>query len=381
MRIWILCALAGCGGDVGVATIEVTPAEATLIPLDTIRLAAVARDAGGQAVPGVPVGWTTSDAAIATVTAGEVTGLAPGEATITASAEGVAGHVRITVRDAPAVRWGHALVYDAARARVLLFGGSTGMTFHGDTWVWDGTRWGRLPVTGPSPRDQHVMAYDGTRGRVVLFGGRLADGSKAADTWEWDGVAWSERSSAGPPPREHHTAGFDVGRNRFVVHGGQSPTATLTDTWAWDGATWTERATTVPAPRQLPSRGTVYSAPRGTLLMTIGDLTAGMSELWEWDGSSWIAVADGGIDADSPLPLAETGTPGEALALDEGAARTWKWDGAAWTRVATTGPPPRFVSAMAYDAARAEVVLFGGSIPDGYLGDTWVWDGTAWHER
>ena len=74
--------------------------------------------------------------------------------------------------------------------------------------------------------------------------------------------------------------------------------------------------------------------------------------------------------------------PHEALgALDESVAHTWKWDGAAWTRVATTGPPPRFVSAMAYDAARAEVVLFGGSVPDGYLGDTWVWDGTAWHER
>jgi hypothetical protein len=35
---------------------------------------------------------------------------------------------------------------------------------------------------------------------------------------------------------------------------------------------------------------------------------------------------------------------------------------------------------MAYDAARGEVVLFGGW--DGtLLGDTWTWDGTTWTEE
>ena len=29
---------------------------------------------------------------------------------------------------------------------------------------------------------------------------------------------------------------------------------------------------------------------------------------------------------------------------------------------------------MTYDAARDDVVLFGG----GYTGDTWIWDGTTW---
>jgi hypothetical protein len=132
----------------------------------------------------------------------------------------------------------------------------------------------------------------------------------------------------------------------------------------------------------------VFSTTRGTLLMTIGDLTAGSSELWEWNGTAWAAVASGQLDADSPLPLAETGTPGEILALEETptaatAAHTWRWSGAGWTRVATTGPPPRFVSALAFDAARGEVVLFGGAVPaaTGYLGDTWTWSGGAWHAR
>jgi len=285
------------------------------------------------------------------------------------------------------VRWGHALAHDAARGTTILFGGSTGTTFHGDTWAWDGAQWRRLMVTGPSPRDQHVMAYDTARQRIVLFGGRLADNTKATDTWEWDGAAWTLRASAGPPAREHHAGGYDAARARFIVHGGQSSSGVLADTWAWDGASWTQAASSVPAPRELPSRGMVFSAPRGTLLMTIGDLAARRSELWEWNGAAWAAVAGGQLDAESPLPLVETGTAGEALAINEapagGSAETWRWAGGRWTRVATAGPPTRFVSAMAFDAARGETILFGGSAPDGkrFLGDTWSWDGSAWHAR
>ena len=54
---------------------------------------------------------------------------------------------------------------------------------------------------------------------------------------------------------------------------------------------------------------------------------------------------------------------------------TWVWDGTFWTQVADTGPLARSGHAMAYDSARRQVVLFGGG-PG--LVDTWVWDGVAW---
>jgi hypothetical protein len=235
------------------------------------------------------------------------------------------------------------------------------------------------------------MAYDSARGRVVLFGGRLADSTSATDTWEWDGAVWSQRATSGPPARVHHSGGFDAARGRFVVHGGQTREGVvLTDTWEWDGASWAERATTVPADRALPSRGTVFSSPRGTLLMAIGDLAAGQSDLWEWNGTVWTAVDGGTVAAESPMTMAETGTAGEALALDEAphassSVHTWRWSGTAWAQAAAAGPPARFVSALAYDAARGRVVLFGGSGPENpsigrYLDDTWLWNGAAWQE-
>src|SRR5436309_145576 len=88
----------------------------------------------------------------------------------------------------------HAMAYDSARGRVVLFGGS-GL---GDTWEWDGTSWTQRASSGPPPRYKHAMAYDSARGRVVLFGGDGAAGPYLADTWEWDGTAWTQRSPSGP---------------------------------------------------------------------------------------------------------------------------------------------------------------------------------------
>ena len=46
-------------------------------------------------------------------------------------------------------------------------------------------------------------------------------------------------------------------------------------------------------------------------------------------------------------------------------------------------PPARRGHAMAYDAIRQQTVLFGGLDQTGQpdaLGDTWIWNGTSWSE-
>ena len=64
---------------------------------------------------------------------------------------------------------------------------------------------------------------------------------------------------------------------------------------------------------------------------------------------------------------------------------TWTWNGTAWTRLSTTGPSPRYLASMAYDAARQRVVLYGGQtgvFPNiTVLRDTWEWDGASWTRR
>ena len=46
-------------------------------------------------------------------------------------------------------------------------------------------------------RDGPALAYDAARGRVVLFGG--SGGGYLADTWEWDGNDWIQRTPSNSP--------------------------------------------------------------------------------------------------------------------------------------------------------------------------------------
>jgi hypothetical protein len=60
---------------------------------------------------------------------------------------------------------------------------------------------------------------------------------------------------------------------------------------------------------------------------------------------------------------------------------TWLWNGTNWTQAnPANSPSPRYSSAMDYDAAQGQVVLFGGynAYTGAVLGDTWAWNGTRW---
>ena len=82
-----------------VASVTVTPATATVTVGGTQTFTAAAFDAAQQPITGVTFTWTTSNAAIATVTAsGVATGVAAGDATITAAApNGVSGSAAMHV--------------------------------------------------------------------------------------------------------------------------------------------------------------------------------------------------------------------------------------------------------------------------------------------
>lgn len=85
-------------GPVPVATVNVSPPSATLSVGATQLLAATTRDASGNVLAGRTVTWSSSSAAIASVSSsGLVTAVAAGGATITATSEGQVGAAAITV--------------------------------------------------------------------------------------------------------------------------------------------------------------------------------------------------------------------------------------------------------------------------------------------
>lgn len=210
----------------------------------------------------------------------------------------------------PAPRRHTALAYDSVRKRTILFGGSDqpGMdellvpkdkVIEPDprTWEWDGTGWSVRATNGPRPRYGHAMAFDSARGRVVLFGGGYEEFTKGkkpekinrylGDTWEWDGRAWTQVSDIGPAPRIWHSMAYDPERGRMVLFSGQiaDPTKSAaevipTDTWEWDGHLWSQVANIGPGHWMLA--GLAYDIAHHQMVL-FGGVGKGANEsIWIW---------------------------------------------------------------------------------------------------
>ena len=81
-----------------VSAVVVSPAADTLVEGDTLHLSAEAVDGNGHAVAGAEFEWASSDTQVATADdSGLVTGVAEGEAEITAASSGVTGRAQVTV--------------------------------------------------------------------------------------------------------------------------------------------------------------------------------------------------------------------------------------------------------------------------------------------
>jgi len=98
----LLCAACsgGNGGSTGpaaVASVQLNAPTNTIAVNQTTTFTAIALDASGNSTMGGTVTWQTSSAAVATVTAGLVTGVAPGSATITATIGTKSSQTTITV--------------------------------------------------------------------------------------------------------------------------------------------------------------------------------------------------------------------------------------------------------------------------------------------
>src|SRR5207249_1403049 len=88
--------------SVPVASVTVSPATANVFAGATTQLSATLKDAAGNVLTGRAVAWTSSNTAIATVSAaGLVTGVAAGSAMITATSEGQSGTASVTVANVP----------------------------------------------------------------------------------------------------------------------------------------------------------------------------------------------------------------------------------------------------------------------------------------
>jgi hypothetical protein len=244
--------------------------------------------------------------------------------------------------------------------------------------------WSTLsPPLSPPPLAYASMAYDSDNATVVLFGGQGTDGTLSSDTWVWNGSTWTRFASA-VPARKMAAMAFDPALHQLILFGGQgSGNQLLNDTWAWNGVSWVI---------QTPSTGAVPPPREGA---SLGFDTNDQLVLFGGGGAPGAGPVANGKSAVTLLPSASppaassgvTSGPGTAVLADSPLVTqgdTWVWTGSAWTQQAVVAPPARTDAAMAWDGARHQTILFGGSstpvgaAPARLLGDTWVWGNGAW---
>lgn len=338
----------------------------------------------------------------------------------------------IATAGGPPPRSGFACAYDSTRAEFVLFGGEA-LSALADTWLFDGSAWRQAtPVASPSGRRYASMAYDLARSRVVMFGGFLGT-TASQETHEWDGVNWTAVAAANPPsPRAFAGMAYDARNARTVLFGGAESISTnvptLDDTWAFDGQQWQQIAVpTPPLADRLPSL--CFDYVRSEIVMIDGlpaDPVA--AEPMSFDGVRWQALGVAPHPGRRSQANVVAAPGGDGMIVLEESGSAWHFDGHAFTRLSTpapnhrlrastaaapgmayvfggfdlatssylgdlwidsgagfapvpaTGPSPRTGAALAYDEARARLVLFGGSDFNGLMGDTWTFDGIAWQQ-
>ena len=85
-----------------VDAVVASPSSVQIVAGESLMLAATVTDASGLPVPNTPIAWTTSDAGVALVSsAGQLTAVVPGTATVTAAANGRTSAIAVTVLPVP----------------------------------------------------------------------------------------------------------------------------------------------------------------------------------------------------------------------------------------------------------------------------------------
>jgi hypothetical protein len=295
--------------------------------------------------------------------------LKPTLAPTTSSAAATWSRLSIT---APTPWRGMTIAFDANRKVVVLFGGTgeTGMVLN-ETWEFDGKSWSKIATAHmPPARFWHGMAYDAARSKVVLFGGWQTDnGGALSDTWEYDGKDWTQIQTANPGARGYGPGMvYDTCRKKVVLFGGAATSGDYYgDTWEYDGTSWKKVAT-----QNAPSkRGLTAMAFDSTRCVTVlfGGINNGVgyNDTWEYNGVNWSKIAIATAPAARwAHALTYDSLLGQVLlfggytpATNKQVNDTWVYDGQGWVKLTpTTSPSIREQHVLAFDGSR--VLLYGG---------------------
>jgi hypothetical protein len=159
------------------------------------------------------------------------------------------------------------------------------------------------------------------------------------------------------------------------------------DVWKWDGESWKRLYATGPGLKSL-SAGALNK--KTGLIHVFGGVgirgyESKRDDMWSFDGLKWVRVPANNIGSRDHHKIVYMDHI-DAFLLYGGADSIRQFDSTTWilknsqfTRLTIPGPGTRYHFALAYDAKRQKVILFGGG-RQGRRDETWEFDGQRWEK-
>jgi len=252
----------------------------------------------------------------------------------------------------PSPRGHVSMAYDSESKQVILFGGQTGdfnkqdIPFSGptmdfanpgifsdETWAYDVTTniWKEMkPPLAPDAGAAGSLVYDVESDRVILFGTTRGH-SPFVETWAYDfnTNTWTKMVATGPSTHLGSNMAYDIESDRIILFGGYNHyrDEMYQDTWTYDfnSDTWTWMKPVTSPPGQ-NFHSMTYNIKVNRVILWGGDTEVDMARPPK-DPSVW--------------------------AYDFN-ANTWE------QKKTSDGPSARAFSAIAYDTASDQIILYGG---------------------
>ncbi|HUF08510.1 MAG TPA: kelch repeat-containing protein, partial [Rhodothermales bacterium] len=211
-----------------------------------------------------------------------------------------------TTEAEPNDRYGVAAVYDPASRDLVTFAGFTSSGRFDDTWRFDIARsaWSEV-LTGsdnPGRRCLHTAAYDAARHRMIVYGGQRT--GPLGDIWAFDlsSNTWAELLPLTDPPSARYFVStiYDEANDRMLMFGGNQGNQVLTDElWAFElsSESWQLLLPGGNGPSAREGSVGVYVPHENRLIVIGGRSTSYLNDVWALELR---AAGSGAIPEDAP---------------------------------------------------------------------------------